>query len=309
MQPGDRSRGRNRGAGFETCAKSVQHGIASWTGKRALDLGRIAMGSSGDNRAGRPADSLPIPLCEARTPTPSLVGFALFPFANGPALLEAFRHGPVEAPLPSPRNSPKSLLATTLGRIVPMGKPEKLVVLTLLFGAALVLALALTRSGGEVGAKDPLSGAQRVLGETSAGSDESSVLDAQSPPQTDEILPAAADAPASSVPVSGAKSTTGAAQGLLLNAGADSEREAALDSRFSSEPATSTLALDPVSDPTKRILVEAAGLRPSFLEDYMMYTVAEGDTWSALAQRFYRDGGFTRNLHLANEHLDELATG
>jgi nucleoid-associated protein YgaU len=186
-----------------------------------------------------------------------------------------------------------------------MGKPEKLVVLTLLFGAAIVLALALTRSGDEVEAQNPLSGAQRVLelGDTPAGT---LPPDAELPQATGEEAPAAAESPAGTV--SSSQTGGGAPPSLLLNAGEGSERESALDSRLVSEPA-STLALEPESDPTKRILSETAGLRPSFLEDYMMYTVAEGDTWSSLAQRFYRDGRFTRNLHLANEDLEELAPG
>ena len=55
--------------------------------------------------------------------------------------------------------------------------------------------------------------------------------------------------------------------------------------------------------------MDTQGLRPSFLEDYRMYTLAEGDTWSSLAQRFYQDGRYTRNLHLANEDLEQLTPG
>ena len=186
-----------------------------------------------------------------------------------------------------------------------MGKPEKLAVLALLFGAALVLALALTRGGDEVEAENPLSGAQRVL--------EGGALDEASP---SEETPT--PAPEAGAEVDGARSADDSAKGpgaggeatsLLLNAGDANELDLAPDSRLASEAAPTTLALEPESDPTRRILLDTVGLRPSFLEDYMLYTVAEGDTWSSLAQRFYRDGRFTRNLHLANEDMEALAPG
>ena len=188
-----------------------------------------------------------------------------------------------------------------------MGKPEKLVVLTLLFGAALVLALALTRSGDEVEAGNPLSGAQRVL-ELGDALDGMSPSNAEVQPSPAAVAPAADEADSSGVSTR-EQEAGGDAPSLLLNAGRENEPESAPDSPPASELSATTLALEPESDPTRRILVESTGLRPSFLEDYMMYTVAQGDTWSSLAQRFYRDGRFTRNLHLANEDLEELTPG
>jgi nucleoid-associated protein YgaU len=73
--------------------------------------------------------------------------------------------------------------------------------------------------------------------------------------------------------------------------------------------APSTLTLEPVSDKGRTILVESAGLRPSFLDEYRQYTVVEGDTWSALAQRFYKDERFVENLNLANEGMADLVPG
>jgi len=196
-----------------------------------------------------------------------------------------------------------------------MGKTEKLVVLAVLAGAALVLALALTRDGDEVEAANPLSGARQVLGlgDAPGGAGE---IDPQAFPLpdeaalqagTDEALPGGVSAARPDRPEGEAQ---GRAPSLLLNAGTESSangEDAPLDGRLAGEPDQS--ALEPESDPTKPILVETSGLRPSFLEDYRMYTLAEGDTWSSLAQRFYRDGRYTRNLHLANEDLEELTPG
>jgi nucleoid-associated protein YgaU len=177
-----------------------------------------------------------------------------------------------------------------------MGKSEKMVVLVVLFGAALILALALTRDGDEV--QDPLSGARRVLdlGEASGVVLPSSARLDGTPESGSEW--------ASGDPGRPADPAQGEATSLLLHAGIEGEDAPALDA-----PLPSALAFEPASDPSRRILVETAGLRPSFLEDYMLYTPAAGDTWSDLAQRFYRDGRYTRNLHLANEDLEELAPG
>src|SRR5688572_11962792 len=188
-----------------------------------------------------------------------------------------------------------------------MGKTEKVVVLAVVFIAALVLAQAFTRGSDEVEASDPLSGAQRIL---DLGHDASAM---DSPggttggePVTDATAPDAlqGEAPA----LGGGTAGEGQAPSLLLNAGSDPE-PALGGAGLAASSAESALALEPHSDPSRPILVDTQGLRPSFLEDYMTYTLAAGDTWSSLAQRFYQDGRYTRNLHLANEDLEELTPG
>ena len=57
------------------------------------------------------------------------------------------------------------------------------------------------------------------------------------------------------------------------------------------------------------ILRSRRGLRPSKSPDYMEYRVQPGDTWSVLAQRFYRNGRYTRNLRQANDDIDRLTEG
>lgn len=188
-----------------------------------------------------------------------------------------------------------------------MGKFEKLVVLAVLFAAAIVLAISFNR-GKEGEASGPLGG---VLGGVHDAPDREAQGDA---PNQAGLQGAGTEFPASDSS-EGARGALPAAQppSLLLHAGEettvpDSEGiGAGLQSPGRS--AESKLALEPESDPSQPILTDTNGLRPSFLDEFMMYTVAEGDTWSALAQRFYQDGRYTRNLHLANEDLSELTPG
>jgi len=168
----------------------------------------------------------------------------------------------------------------------PMGKIEKLIVLAVLFAAAIVLAVSLTRGKGEAQAADPLDGARDLL-DGKAGLGDGVRLD--------QAFGASQDA-----------SSQEAAPSLLLHAGAEVEPAPAPAPVAGLTPA---LQLEPASDPTRPILLDQSGLRPSFMDEYMLYTVVEGDTWTSLAQRFYQDGSFTRNLHLANEDLSELTPG
>jgi nucleoid-associated protein YgaU len=166
-----------------------------------------------------------------------------------------------------------------------MGYFEKLIVLVVLFSAAVVLALNFTGGGDEARASDPLAGAEAVLG--AAGLE-------QEPLPAPEIRSA------------------------LIHAGP----EASTDTFVEPEPPRLALGagLQPASpavglatgdesDPTRRILLDSAALRPSFHDEYMVYDDGAGDTWPGLAQRFYQDGRFTRNLMQANDDLAELQPG
>jgi nucleoid-associated protein YgaU len=168
-----------------------------------------------------------------------------------------------------------------------MGNFEKLIVLVVLFAAAVVLALNFT-GGDEVKASDPLAGATEVLGEA----------EREVEPDPEPEL-----------------------RSGLLFAGEESLPEPALEPEPDRAPAglqpatplvpelTAGLAAGDESDPTRRILLDTASLRPSFLDEYMVYTVGAGDTWPGLAQRFYQDGRYTRNLMQANDDLAELVPG
>jgi nucleoid-associated protein YgaU len=165
-----------------------------------------------------------------------------------------------------------------------MGKFEKLVILTVLFAAAIVLAISFNRGDKKPEAESPLGGASKLLGEQTGFAQ----------PET-ETAPTATEAPLENDAAKGS---------LFLNAGDETLADASVPTA-----APTGLAAEPVSDRSARILGDTTGLRPSFLDDYMVYTVAEGDTWSALAQRFYQDGRFTRNLHQANEGMSSLVPG
>jgi len=167
-----------------------------------------------------------------------------------------------------------------------MGNLEKLVLLAVLFVAAIVVAISLNRGPESVDAAGPLDAAQKVLEGESVAQGE--LPEALLPPAT----PAASESTASS---------------LLLNAGEERGEQPA--AAFPAQEKTGTLTLEPKSDPNQRILRDSLGLRPSFLEEYMVYTAGQGDTWSSLAQRFYQDGRFTRNLQVANEGLQEPTAG
>ena len=196
-----------------------------------------------------------------------------------------------------------------------MGKFEKLVVLTVLFTATIVLAFSLNRSGEEVEASDPLSGAQRVLEKEPSGADL-----AKRDPDRDLVPGGSLAEREPKRPDSGPiePKPTEVAPSPFLVAGGDSKETATPAPTPPVDPAglqpaaadaTTTLRSEPEGAGDHRILEDTRGLRPSFLDEYMTYTVSAGDTWSSLALRFYRDGRFTRNLHLANEDLAELVPG
>ena len=171
-----------------------------------------------------------------------------------------------------------------------MGNLEKLILLAVLFVAAIVLAFSLNRSKVEGAGSGPLDAAQATLDET-AGTQ--TALDEASP---------------------GSGANRAAVEpGLLLHAGGSGVESATTRSSLADAPSADETPSAPVSSVVEaadaRILKSAAGLEASILDEYMVYTVADGDTWAGLAQRFYQDGRFTRNLHLANEDLVELEPG
>ncbi len=174
-----------------------------------------------------------------------------------------------------------------------MGNFEKLVVLAVLFVAAVVLAISFNRGGDEVEAADPLSGARQVL-------------------QQEGVTPVD---PLGVTPAPVGETLDGKTEtSLLLNAGdefagQDQAAWTSADLQPANSSAAPTLTLEPEFDRSQRILGSAVGLRPSFADDYMVYTVVEGDTWSLLAQRFYQDGRYTRNLMRANDDPAELTPG
>jgi nucleoid-associated protein YgaU len=165
-----------------------------------------------------------------------------------------------------------------------MGNFEKLVVVVVLFLSAVVLAVSLRGGDEENDPKNPLEAA----GVT---------------PAPGVVNPLDADANAPATPES---STTG----FLLDAGASRGATSAPTTTSSSAPSSAMVekpsavpAAAPTSSP--RILVGTEGLVPSALDDFMVYTPADGDTWAALAQRFYGNAAYLSNLREANEGMGD----
>jgi nucleoid-associated protein YgaU len=143
-----------------------------------------------------------------------------------------------------------------------MGNFEKLVVLTVLFLSAIVLAISLND-----GRKKPEPDSPVDLQRSST------VLDDESP-----LVETNAGV---------AGSGTGSA-GLLLST------EVTPDEVADAEPAAAV---------SGSILRDTSDLRKAGLDDYMVYTAAEGDTWAGLAERFYGSGRHVTLLRHANEDM------
>lgn len=192
-----------------------------------------------------------------------------------------------------------------------MGNFEKLVVLIVLFLAAVVLAVSLR--DGEVAAEGPLEAAKTLLEEEAAPpmSDATPATSPAAPvdragrtgrdePREQQRLVAAKDEvdPTANKP----------SPGFLLDA-ATREEPVAAPPRTTTEAVGDQAPVESLDDGPVRILRTTRGLEPSALEDFMVYTVEAGDTWSSLAQRFYRDRGLAEVLGRANEGVRELVAG
>jgi len=192
-----------------------------------------------------------------------------------------------------------------------MGNFEKLVVLIVLFLAAVVLAFSLR--DGEVAAGSPLEAAKTLLEEEAAppaspvqarGTSEDRAAKAG---REEPRVVAAKDA----VEVEKAlvdEAVSKPSPGYLLDAGTR-EEPAEMSPRTTAEPPAEQAPVGSLDDGPVRILRTTRGLEPSALEDFMVYTVEAGDTWSSLAQRFYRDRGLAEVLGRANEGVRELVAG
>lgn len=142
-----------------------------------------------------------------------------------------------------------------------MGNFEKLVVLTVLFLSAVVLAVSLSDGHKKAGPGSPLDVGREA---------------------TDTAAAAAAP-----VAATGEPKATGT--GLLL----------------SSEVLPGAPAIEPAAAVPQGagILRDTAALRPSGLDDYMVYTSVAGDTWAGLAERFYGSSRYVALLRHANEDM------
>ena len=205
-----------------------------------------------------------------------------------------------------------------------MGKLEKLSILSFLFAAVAFVAFSEGSDPDEGVENDPVAAAfQRLRGEDEPGPDTGS-----NPPSGE--LAATTDTESNSgpseKPIYGIPEAPGETPGspgsmdsddpeILAKVAAESLAPLGEESHL---PNASDLLLDrstkageqglstgPKAD-EKYILQNSRGLRPSKSSAYKEYFVQEGDTWAGLAQRFYRNGRYTRNLRLANEGRENL---
>ena len=215
-----------------------------------------------------------------------------------------------------------------------MGNFEKLVVLTVLFLSAIVLAVSLSQDDGEPKGRGPLDEVARV--EDTVRSKPTDVLKGRKAPESTLSTPARktraltpAAAPGEPRDSEGARPED---RSRGSNAGSATPAVAGPDSSAPAQPSAQpserkpSFVLDAGGEVTEaaaarsgsparnasglpRILLSSRGLRSSQMDDYKLYTVNGGDTWSALAQRFYGDETRARNLRLANDDLDEPVQG
>ena len=176
-----------------------------------------------------------------------------------------------------------------------MGNVEKLAILIVLFLSAVVLAVSLGDSEGAESGLGPV-GAEPETARApiqDLGASVARAAERESSRGADFAEPRADDSAnsgRSSLPVLDAGIESSAFEaGLVPGAALESER-----------------AVTPTAD---GILTTRRGLSPSFVDDYMEYTVESGDTWSGLALRFYSDARMVSNLKIANDDLSALAEG
>lgn len=182
-----------------------------------------------------------------------------------------------------------------------MGKFEKLVVLVVLFLAAVVLAISLTGNDESGEASGPYDAAQARLRAERLAALEPEPSSTSSKASAEEEAPQAErpdyllDAEVRLRP------QPHAGEGAAPVADAGSQAEPGLRGPIRGDGGREGGA--------PRILRERSGLAPSALDDFMLYTARADDTWSGLGQRFYGDAGRAELLRRANEDRSELREG
>ena len=162
-----------------------------------------------------------------------------------------------------------------------MGNLEKLAVLIVLFLSAVVLAVSLSDTE-PVPEGSPFETAGAAQHEPQGETGTRVVVNTPKATRTEPSTAPAPERPAGLPAMLDADASGGVLSGLVPSGGASAERG---------------------------ILTSTRGLRPSFIDAYMEYTVEEGDSWAALARRFYADERYLSSLKIANDDLAELRAG
>jgi nucleoid-associated protein YgaU len=164
-----------------------------------------------------------------------------------------------------------------------MGRLEKIVVLTVLFLVAVILGVSLNQGGDSV---DPLPAGALAQGETQPDQ-----------PQT----PGASGAAAQDGPVgvlNTALQQEGAGEPVLLDPAQAGKQEA---TPAPGAEAAAAIASKPDAAPVAGVLVTTEGLADSLDPDVMIYTWAEGDSFVALAERYFGSRLEVARLRRVNE--------
>jgi phage tail protein X len=173
-----------------------------------------------------------------------------------------------------------------------MGNFEKLVVLTVLFLSAIVLAVSLNLGDDVLPASGPLEAARaRLDGGRPVAPHESALPKPFHPEENRQLYLSSQVAP-----------IRGGGQ-----EGAELEDETTGPMVSSSDSAAPDAT--PRYDGKARILRDARGLDAAGIDDYRIYTLAGNDTWADLSLRFFGDAAHVENLRIANEGMDELVAG
>lgn len=170
-----------------------------------------------------------------------------------------------------------------------MGKVEKVVVLSVLFLIASILVISIT-------VEDPLDTSRVVQaggGRTPADVGGAPALSQAGTPRSEPgLLSATVTPPASSQ----ASAEVGAQQVGAKQGGAGGSAPAPGSGSGPGAAAQAGPAIPPGS-----ALVTSAGLEPSALDDLMIHTWREGDSWRLLAHTYYGDWQRLDTLKMANE--------
>jgi nucleoid-associated protein YgaU len=172
-----------------------------------------------------------------------------------------------------------------------MGNFEKLVVLTVLFLSAIVLAVSLSSDDAPKEGLSPF--------EDAANRSRESRGQAGEPVTPGDLTLSAEGDRVRSKPTPAPRETKPAAKTASeLDAGGE-EKSAA--------PKPLVPRTNAKGHP--RVLLTLQGLTPAPLEEYMVYTPAAADTWAVLAQRFYQNETYVPLLRAANEDLASPRAG
>lgn len=171
-----------------------------------------------------------------------------------------------------------------------MGNFEKLVVLTVLFLSAIVLAVSLSSDDETQAGMTPFDDAalQANRGTEPAEGNDHLTMTAEGVRRDDPAAPKAG----TGQPVIPVKDPSGSKPDPVLE-----------------EPGFEDSAVTTNAMGHPRVLRSRMGLTSSPLEDYMVYTPGKNDTWSSLSDRFYRSSTYVSLLRAANEDLERPVPG